>query len=62
MTRTEAIAIITTTLQAVDDQTLTAAAAHLAQLGAPSDITVGDIVGAAQTDSVLPRQLSNFCH
>ena len=58
MTRTEAIAIITRTLESVDDTTLEAAAAHLAALDTPTGVTVGDILKSAQTDSVLPRAMT----
>ena len=57
MTRSEAIATITRTLETVDDKTLEAAAAHLSSLtGSP--LTVGDLLESLPTDSVLPRALT----
>jgi hypothetical protein len=58
MTRTEAIAIINRTLEAVDDTTLEAAATHLDALDLASDISAGDILDGVRTDSVLPRPLT----
>ena len=58
MTRTEAIAIITASLEAVDDGTLETAAAHLSGKSQAATMTAGDIVEAFATDSVLPRALS----
>ena len=58
MTRTEAIAIINASLDAVDDKMLETAAAHLARKIHASAMNVGDIVEAFATDSVLPRALS----
>ena len=58
MTRTEAIAIITQSLETVDDTTLECAAAHLAGQAEATGLTVGDIVDAFATDSVLPRALT----
>ena len=54
MTRTQAIAIITATLEAVDDQTLEAVAVHLAALdGKP--LTVGDVLATFPTEGGLAR-------
>ncbi len=58
MTRSEALTIITNALQAVDDATLEAAAAHIAHHANPTGVTVGDIQEAFVTDSILPRELS----
>ncbi len=58
MTRTQAITIITNALEAFDDTTLEAAAAHIAQIATPSGVSVGDIQEACATDSVLPRELT----
>jgi hypothetical protein len=58
MTRTEAITIITNALQDVDDSTLEAAAAHIATVAKPSELTVADIKRAFATKSVLPRPLT----
>lgn len=59
MTRSEALAIITKSLETVDDQTLESAAAHLVGQRKPSGLTVGDIVEAFATDSVLPRSFTD---
>jgi hypothetical protein len=59
MTRSEAMAIITRTLQAADDATLEAAAAHLAKIAAPTGLTVGDVLKAFPSDGVLPRALTD---
>jgi hypothetical protein len=57
MTRTQAIATITTRLEEADDVTLAAAAAHLSMInGKP--LTVGDVLEAFPTDSILPRDLT----
>jgi hypothetical protein len=58
MTGTEAIAIITRTLEGADDATLTEAAARLAQIAQPADVTASDIANAFTSDSVLPRELT----
>ena len=62
MTRTESIAIITRSvaqsLETVDDTTLESAAAQLADRAKATGLTVGDIVDAFATDSVLPRPLT----
>jgi hypothetical protein len=58
MTRTEAIAIITSTLQAADDATLEAAARHLSNIAVPSGLTVGDVLEAFPTESVMPREFT----
>jgi hypothetical protein len=58
MTRTEAIAIITNALHAVEDSTLKAAAVHIATVAKPTDLTVTDIQLAFATDSLLPRPLT----
>jgi hypothetical protein len=58
MTRTEAIAIITRTIEAADDATLAEAAVRLAHIAAPSGATASDIAGAFTGDSDLPRELT----
>lgn len=58
MTRTEAIAIIARTIEAADDATLAEAAARLAQIAEPADVTAHDIAGAFANDSDLPRELT----
>jgi hypothetical protein len=58
MTRTEAIAVITNALHAVEDSTLQAAAVHIATVANQSDLTVADIQQAFATASVLPRPLT----
>lgn len=59
MTRTEAITIITKSLEAIDDTALENAAAQLANKATFTDLTVEDIADAFATDSVLPRPLSS---
>jgi hypothetical protein len=59
MTRAEAITTITNALAAVDDKTLEAAAAHIDSLDPATGVTVGDILKSVQTDSVLPRHLTD---
>jgi hypothetical protein len=49
--------IITTALQAVDDSTLEAAAAHISSV-AKSSLTVAEIQLAFATECVLPRPLT----
>ena len=58
MTRTEAIAIITKSLDAVDDTTLENAATRLAGQAKATGLTVADIVEAFATNSALPRSLT----
>jgi hypothetical protein len=58
MTRTQAIARITTLLEEADDATLAAAAEHLSMIsGKP--LTVGDVLEAFPTESILPRELTD---
>jgi hypothetical protein len=59
MNRTEAIAIITNALRAVDDSTLAAAATHISTVAKPSGLTVTDIQQAFASESVLPRPLTS---
>ena len=58
MTRSEAIAIISASLETVDDATLESAATHLSGKARAAGVTVGDIVEAFATESTLPRALS----
>lgn len=57
MTRTQAIAIITAKLEAADDHTLEAVAAHLSTLE-DKPLTVGDVLANFPTETALARDLS----
>ena len=55
MTRTEAMAIITNALHAVDDSTLEAAATHITTVAKPAGLSVADIQRAFSTANELPQ-------
>ena len=58
MTRTEALAIITSALYTVDATTLKAAATYIAQWAAATGASAGDIRAAFAAQGDVPRELT----